>query len=444
MKLRSPWIFFGLLLCLLAFSPKERAANQISRFNLVRAIVLDGTFAVDRFRHNTMDLAEAGGHYYSNKGPGTALLGVPIYAINAAWQRALGFDPLRDWHYWNFWFVELFSTNLPAAWLAYLIVRLLLLWEPKRPERAWLTGYAYAIGSSAFPFSLTMWGHQTAAAFVFAGFYGLERARLAKAGAWSVAGAAFCFGFAVTCEASLALLAPLFAAHAFLALHKRKEWRRFAAMFFAGGALPALGLAFYQWQVFGSPFTIANDRLISDLPRDSAHYPLFGQLGFPSPLIFWKLWFGLERGLFLFAPVMLLAPLGWPGLRRLHPWLPFLSALPLLLFTFAFSGFIGWHGGGSSGPRYLLPSLPFWALGLAFAPWGRLTYALLVLSVLNACAITGVTVLAAGEQFVLWDGIYVHLTDAYYFYDFAVGVLGMIALYYVGTRVNWRSWARVS
>lgn len=436
--LRSPWMFFAVLLCLYGFSVKERAANQFSRFNLVRSIVHEGTFAVDNYRHNTMDLAVANGHYYSNKGPGTSFLGVPVYALNVAWQKLLGKDPAH-WARWNFWFVELVSTNLPAAWLVFMMMRLLLLWEPHRPEAAWRTAFAYGIGTSAFPFALTMWGHQTATAFAFAGFYFLEwsqRERFRRNAAW----AGFCYAFAVSCDYSVLLLLPAFGAYFAATYPKTIRWLALR-LFLLGSLAPALGLLFYHWRCFGNPFTMPQTVQIEDLPYDPAHFRFAGQWDLPSPRIFGKLLFGKERGLFLFSPVLLLALVGWRKMWRQNPWRWMLSVLPLLLFTAAFSGYVGWFGGGSSGPRYLLPSLPFLALGMAWVRWKKPEKLLLAVSVINACAVICVTVLAAGDQFVLRDGIYPFLwTDVYYAYDFIVLIFGCLALYLIGSIVNWKSW----
>src|SRR5262249_62430349 len=51
--------------------------NQNSRFDLVRAIVDEGTLRIDDYHRNTGDKARWNGHYYSDKAPGLALAAVP-------------------------------------------------------------------------------------------------------------------------------------------------------------------------------------------------------------------------------------------------------------------------------------------------------------------------------------------------------------------------------
>jgi len=73
----APWVAAFLLLNLCAW--ESGGTNPASRFAAVRAMSLDGHFAIDRYRSWTTDFAEAeDGHVYSNKAPGAALLAVPF------------------------------------------------------------------------------------------------------------------------------------------------------------------------------------------------------------------------------------------------------------------------------------------------------------------------------------------------------------------------------
>ena len=79
------------------------------------------------------------------------------------------------------------------------------------------------------------------------------------------------------------------------------------------------------------------------------------------------------KGLFLYAPPLLLAVAGLPFFIRRAGWRAFVFvALPLVyLLVYGSKGV--WHGGGW-GPRYLVPALPFvalWALPVAEAAFAR-------------------------------------------------------------------------
>ncbi|MHB0875124.1 MAG: hypothetical protein ACYC5O_03660 [Anaerolineae bacterium] len=88
------------------------------------------------------------------------------------------------------------------------------------------------------------------------------------------------------------------------------------------------------------------------------------------------------KGLFLYAPVLLLAVAGWPRLRRTNA-----AAAWLLLGVFAahvlvYGKWFMWHGGYAWGPRFLLPALPFVALALA-PLWPRWRWPALALAAVS-------------------------------------------------------------
>src|SRR5438552_18731229 len=68
--------------------------NQNSRFDLVRAIVEQGTLRIDAYHENTQDKSFYQGHYYSDKAPGLVLLALPAAAIARPLLRATGIDPM--------------------------------------------------------------------------------------------------------------------------------------------------------------------------------------------------------------------------------------------------------------------------------------------------------------------------------------------------------------
>ncbi|MCB0150355.1 MAG: hypothetical protein KDE01_22240, partial [Caldilineaceae bacterium] len=77
-RIHALGIFLLLLLCYTYIFPRWADPNQNSRLNMVFAVVEDGTFQIDRYVSNTVDYAKVGEHYYSDKAPGVALLGIPV------------------------------------------------------------------------------------------------------------------------------------------------------------------------------------------------------------------------------------------------------------------------------------------------------------------------------------------------------------------------------
>jgi len=79
-KVNGLFIFLIVFLSIIYTFPCWADPNQNSRLDMAFAVVEDGSFQIDRFVWNTVDYAKVGDHYYSDKAPGTALLGIPIYA----------------------------------------------------------------------------------------------------------------------------------------------------------------------------------------------------------------------------------------------------------------------------------------------------------------------------------------------------------------------------
>ncbi|OFZ71874.1 MAG: hypothetical protein A3K03_04335 [Bdellovibrionales bacterium RIFOXYD1_FULL_44_7] len=121
---------------------------------------------------------------------------------------------------------------------------------------------------------------------------------------------------------------------------------------------------------------------------------LLGALTVPDLKILMEILIGHQRGVFRISPVLILATLGFLGWlkdRRACPEgiIAIWAVVSFLAFNASFNG---WHGGNSSGPRYLIPMLPFWLLGLYWVRSGIVFYVLLAVSIFNATAITATTV----------------------------------------------------
>src|SRR5687767_11913981 len=94
MRRLSNRILFGTLLCFLYLYPfpyfeEMGSANELPRVYLTRAIVDEGTVAIDtgvadyrrQYGREPVDVSPSGGHRYSNKAPGSSFLAVPAYLL---------------------------------------------------------------------------------------------------------------------------------------------------------------------------------------------------------------------------------------------------------------------------------------------------------------------------------------------------------------------------
>lgn len=376
----------------LANSSGLTSSNDGSHLALARAMVLRGEASIDPERALTLevDLAEHEGHAYSDRPPGTAFLAVaavwigdrldPLLLERATVQARAGRE----------------VRPLPAAkpYLATYAKRA----GPESPRLAALIGSSIAIGchaaligliglllldavlrrldldlharlfalaclalATAFgPYSTVLFSHGSAAAAVAGFLLGIVVMADEPEPRWWVAAATGLAGaWAIACDY---LLITAIVPAAALAIAPR----RWPVVLLGTAPIVAATLAYHQ-AAFGHPFAIGYDHQRNfgfARARDSTFSGnLFDGL--------WTLW-GLGRGAGLLAQ----APIALVGLAA-HAWRstnpsPAGRTLPRALL-----GFVPWAlllalhktpwGGGTEDHRYLIPLLPFAAIGLALA-----------------------------------------------------------------------------
>jgi hypothetical protein len=392
---RRDFILFVLLLTCFGYSlPRWADPNQNSRLDMVFAIVDDRTFQIDRYVANTVDYARVGDHYYSDKAPGIAFLGVPFYAAvrpaldlpivhmlearlssNAAFQSTLRPDGsgVLD-NKIRFAIVQVLLAfvlaAVPSAVLGVGMYRWLLNVTPDARLRLAVVA-GYALLSPAFAYANALYGHQLAAALLFGAFLmayagkeGMRPGRLVVIGVL--------LATSVVTEYPAAIVAGAIGVYAW-AMLIRKGQGRAVGWLVLGGAPLVVGWLSYNTVVFGAPWNLGYS--YSTL-WTAEHQVGFMSLTVPSVESTWGITFGAFRGLFVLSPLMLLSAVGFvawwrSGRLRAEWWLAASASLGMAWFT---ASSAMWWGGFAVGPRYLLPALPFLALGLAFAlkAWGSM------------------------------------------------------------------------
>src|SRR5205823_2491748 len=137
--------------------------NEYSRYDLVRAIVDDHTARIDPYESNTGDKAFFDGHYYSDKPPGSSLLGVPVYALLRGVWGLLSADQPDDptlIHALTFT-----VSGLSTVVLSLLLFRFLRSLVPE--VWALTVTVGYSLGTIAFPFATMYFGHAASTGFLF-------------------------------------------------------------------------------------------------------------------------------------------------------------------------------------------------------------------------------------------------------------------------------------
>jgi hypothetical protein len=391
-RIHALGIFFVLLLCYAYIFPRWADPNQNSRLNMVFAVVEDGTFQIDQYVANTVDYAKVGEHYYSDKAPGAALLGIPLYAAlapvldtpllssvttrlesHSAFAGTLrtegsGVSAQKVRFAIVQVFLSLLLAALPTAALAALIFLWLEVVTPAVLPRL-VVALGYGLATPAFAYANAFYGHQLSAFLLFAAFYLLARAPT-HIGVGRALGVGLLLGYAFVTEYPVALMIVPLGLYALYAFWQR---RQLAPIFWlaTGGLVVAAGWMWYNVTIFGGPLELGYSR--SELWTDQ-HHTGFMSLTTPTLDAVWGITFSPFRGLFLLAPWLLLALPGFvlwwrAGRLRAEWWLALSITVAIFLFNAASSM---WWGGFAIGPRYLLPMLPFLVLPIGFvlAAWG--------------------------------------------------------------------------
>ena len=386
-------LFFILLACFVYTFPRWADPNQNSRLNMVFAVVEDGTFQIDRYVENTVDYAKVGEHYYSDKAPGTAFLGIPIYAglkgfldlpvlegvmgrldNNEAFRstlRAGGTGILAEKVRFAIAQVVLafFLASLPSALTGVLMYRVMGSFSIKLWPRL-IAVLGYGLLTPAFPYAGALYGHQLSAALLFAAFYVIfmRRGRL-TAGPLLIVGGLL--GYSVVTEYPSLIMVGVLVVYLLFILQQYQDWWLAGWVVLSGGIIAAAWMA-YNSTIFGGPLNLGYSQ--SELWTDQ-HGTGFMSLTLPHLEAAWGITFSVFRGLFFLSPWLLLflpgLTLWWQSRKhRAEFWVVLTSVLGMFLFN---ASSIMWWGGFAVGPRYLLPMLPFMVLptALVFERWGN-------------------------------------------------------------------------
>lgn len=368
------------------YYPKIHSANELPRAYLVKAIVDRGTFAIDdgvQRWGQTVDVSPSGGHWYSNKAPGTSLVTAPVYWAASA---LLGREPSLGL---TIWLGRLVTGIVPTLLLLWLLPGWLERFGASAPA-ARLATVVYALGSMAMPYSILFISHQASAVAAALAYLAVQRVLDGRAGARGMALAGFSAGLAPLMDYQAALALVPLAVLVAVRLGREGRLRLLPAAAF-GAALPIAMLLGYHHAAFGSAWRTGYDasQTFADLHQQ-------GFLGL-SRLRGTALWGSLlapDNGLLVFSPFWALAAPGlwrlWQRGHRGEALMMSATAIGMVLFLGSLSF---WRGGWQLGPRYITVMLPFLLPALAVALDDWLRYPVRGALAVAACAV-GIAVYA--------------------------------------------------
>lgn len=349
----SEWLFI-LTLASCAYFYAGGGWNQNSQFDLTRAIVEQHTFAIDSYAGNTGDISRYGEHAYANKAPGISLLATIPYALLFAIERGrfdVGGAVLQT--------VNVYACTVLTVGILAALVPAILYREGRRRgvSAMWMATVAMtlAFATELLPYSTMLVAQVPSASLMFVAFVLARRdTPAAQIAAGAFAGAAGLTNY---------LCIPAAAAITIYAMLRSRSAVAAATRVVAGGASFAALLAVYQKRCcggfFSTPISTMDERFVTK-------GAVYGILQRPSLEALYGVTIGPYRGLFFFAPVLLMVIIGlvaWARSGEERTELATIIVITLIFFGFNIS-FINWEGGFGVGARYLVPLIPLWGLVL--------------------------------------------------------------------------------
>ncbi|HEY4347861.1 MAG TPA: glycosyltransferase family 39 protein [Gaiellaceae bacterium] len=328
-------------------------AQDSSRLALTDSIVLRGHVDIDPYWQLSTDRAFYGGHWYSDKAPGVALLEVPAVAVAraAGGLHAQATKPiwLRPWPLWG---LRIWGGGLAFMALVFLVGRVA---EGRVAGAGALSATVFGVGTMAGSLGPTIFGHIPDALALFAAYVLATRARRSRDWVWVgvLAGAGVLFEY------------PAGLAAAILVVYAAIRGGRSAALATVAGGIPAaVVLGLYNLLAFGAPWRLSY-RYTDNVFTPQQQENLFG-IGVPTGHGIWTLLID-GHGLLLVSPVLLPAIAGLVALGRRDRLEAWTAGAIAFVFALTTTGYFLPNGGLSPGPRFSTAALPFLLLGLPFA-----------------------------------------------------------------------------
>jgi hypothetical protein len=423
------WLLALLLALTFAFFVPAATWSPMSRFGVTRALVEERSVQLGAWAHATGDRSRRDDAWYSDKAPLPAVMATLPYTLVRTVHRIVG----RDEPAFEARSLDgvpavrvtlnrsaqqlLYASTLGTSGLAGVLVGLWsFVWLRRRfsSGASMLASLVIVLGSPLFPYSTSLFGHTPAAAALLGALcFGEPRAprrRLVLSGAL--------LALAVGCEYLTAIPAIVLGAYLALAQSEgpfdaRSVLTRVGRL--ALGALPlALVVGAYHHVAFGAFWSTGYSHLTNATFTAGHARGLMG-IGVPSPSALFGLLFGTERGLLYLAPVLAIAIVGIAWRWRSLDGSAKAGVAAFLVLLLANAGYYMWWGGAATGPRHLVPVLPFLAPGLAVVWEARRARLLLLVaafvSALNMLAFTAVGIEAPERREVLFGYAWSNLIE---------------------------------
>lgn len=369
-------LFFILIISYAYFYQSIWNDNAISRISLTLSLIEDGSVTINKYQEHTIDKAKYKGNYYSDKAPGLSFTALPLVAVSKTLLRLFGKNPhLNDgklnWRLlFILYFCTVFTSGLFTA-IAALLIYFLSLRIGASISGAVFAMLGFGLASPAWGWATAFFGHAMAGSCLFIAFTIIillnqippEKKRDTLLG--FLAGAALSWAVVVEFPSAVPLAVIMVFGISEAIKWDKKRAVRVLLSATIGGIIFITPLLIYNFVAFDSPFSTGYSHYSPGVFPEMKK----GLVGitYPKLLALFMILFSPYRGILWFSPILIIAPVGiyyiWrrPGCRGI--------ALTIIIISMYYpllnSSFINWNAGGSTGPRYIIPMLPFLCLSLS-------------------------------------------------------------------------------
>ena len=377
----------GLYLLPLAGHPPATNPNELVRIELALAMAMWTTVDLEspaRLYGMSEDVALRDGRVLADKAPGLSFAAIPV-----VWFSRVLLPVIPGTDLPQYWPLRHLATALLVALGAALICFFIAAQNPGYGAHGWAPlALVVALSTPLWTYGTVFFGHASAAVLIAIAWIlllrpltdiGLEDDRMAFLGGVSA-------GFAIATEYPTALLAAII----FTTLIARRTPGRqlvSAVVGLLAGVLPAL---VYHHVAFGAPW-LTGYAFKADPGFQDIHTSGLSGVSLPTLDAVWGVLVGSSRGLFVYSPVLLLAPRGrWLMPRRSGGGAGAPLAAAGFVYLFFAAGFVDWQAGWCSAARHLVPSIPLLVIPtmVAMTAMARRRWTLLLLTTLATLSAT--------------------------------------------------------
>lgn len=355
MSRHTALFLFLLAVYLLTYTPRVNSSDGIAMMATAESLARRAALDVEQIRWMDLQQGTYGldGLLYSRKG-----IGVPVGLLPLVWLGLVvpWFGPVSAGLLFN-----AVVTALTAVLISAYVQALGF-----TPRTGLLAALLFGLSTLAWPYAKSLFSDPFSGLLLLAAAYALlktARHTASRKQVYFAALSGLCLGWNVATRYAEALFLPVFGLLLlyYLAGSRTPDGRRWLGLItrrwpvLAAFAAPisAVGLSLMAFNMsrYGDPFNTGY------LPTETFSavwwQGIAGQLVSPG------------RGLLWFSPVLWLSLAGAPVLFRRRRPEAGMALSVILIHLLLYGKWFMWHGGFAWGPRFMIPTLPFWVILLA-------------------------------------------------------------------------------